>query len=516
MSINFRRHYPVLIVLGIVVSVLTIALGDLRVIAYTTRAESATTMRDTYDFANEVDLLDDAVVHSIQVIMSEVDYDSMLTTYQQTGLKEYFKADVIIDGVRINNVGIRLKGNASLRTALGGRGGFRGFNRPDNGQQPNMENRPNFPENGQLPEGFDPDNRPEPPQGFNPQDILQMPGAGQGQERGGVGMGQQASADQVKTPFMIKFDEYEDQTYQGLTAISIRTYGVSYDEALLNEPVTNTIARLAGIPATQTSYTGFRINDNVETLYVVSELVNEEYLTKYFGNADGVLYKAEVGSTLSYEGEDPSSYTDSFTQQTRVNDADLAPLIAFMRFLDQSDDATFESKLPNWLDVDSFATYLALNNLLVNTDSMIGMNNNYYLYYDEVEQRFTLLMWDANESLSKLGGNTTFDLYFQNTGMGRGMAPGGRGGGENILITRFMASDKFKSLYEEKLRLVYQEAFVSGMMTRTVEKYSALIHSVNDERNLVDITAYGQAVENVLSFISQRMEYLETTELLGS
>jgi hypothetical protein len=52
-------------------------------------------------------------------------------------------------------------------------------------------------------------------------------------------------------------------------------------------------------------------------------------------------------------------------------------------------------------------------------------------------------------------------------------------------------------------------------MTGTVERYSALIHSVNEERNLVDITAYDQAAGKVLNFINQRMEYLETTELLG-
>jgi spore coat protein CotH len=512
MSLNFRRHYPVLIALVVIASILTFALGDLRVIAYTTRTESTATTKTLYNFTNDVDLLDDTVVHSIQVIMSDVDYDTMVTTYQQTGLKEYFNADIIIDGVRINNVGIRLKGNASLSTALGTGRGFGNLNRPDNG---NMPQRPN---NGQPPEGFDPADRPQPPQGFNPGEMpqmgenFQMPGAGQGQERGG--MGQQASADQVKIPFMVKFDEYEDQTYQGLTAISIRTYGVSYDEALLHEPVTNTVARLAGIPATETSYTGFRINEDDETLYVVSELVNEEYLEKYFENIDGILYKAEVGSTLSYEGEDPSSYADSFTQQTRVNDADLAPLIAFMRFLDQSDDATFESNLLKYLDVDSFATYLAVNASLVNTDSMIGMNNNYYLYYDDESGQFTLLMWDANESLGKLGGSATYDISLTNTQSGFG-GRGGMGGSQNALLERFMASDKFKTLYEEKLRLVYQEAFISGAMTGTVERYSALIHSANKERGLVALTAYDQAVEKVLYFINQRMEYLETTELLG-
>ena len=131
------------------------------------------------------------------------------------------------------------------------------------------------------------------------------------------------------------------------------------------------------------------------------------------------------------------------------------------------------------------------------------------------DARETTLIPSLMTALSKLGGNTTFDLYFENTGMGRGMAPGGMGGGENILITRFMASDRCRALYEEKLRLVYQEAFVSGAMTETIGKYSALIHSVNDERDLVDIDAYDQAVEKVLNFISQRMEYLESLQVLA-
>jgi hypothetical protein len=49
---------------------------------------------------------------NIQILISDADYEQMITTYQETGLKDYFHADVIIDGVRVNNVGLRLKGNA--------------------------------------------------------------------------------------------------------------------------------------------------------------------------------------------------------------------------------------------------------------------------------------------------------------------------------------------------------------------------------------------------------------------
>lgn len=87
------------------------------------------------------------------------------------------------------------------------------------------------------------------------------------------------------------------------------------------------------------------------------------------------------------------------------------------------------------------------------------------------------------------------------------------GGGENTLITHFMVSEKFKAFYEEKLREVYDTVFVSGAMTEAIERYSALIHSVNNGRNLVDITDYEQAVEKITNFIDQRMEYLEATGL---
>jgi hypothetical protein len=41
---------------------------------------------------------------------------------------------------------------------------------------------------------------------------------------------------------------------------------------------------------------------------------------------------------------------------------------------------------------------------------------------------------------------------------------------------------------------------------RIGQRYSELIHSVNEERSLVDITAYDQAVQSVINFIAQRMQ----------
>lgn len=543
MRLRFRRHYRLLIALGLLLGGLVAGLGNQRIIAYTVPGVlDSASLGVGRNYTNDVALFDETLVHSVQILIDEEDYQKMLTTYQETGAKDYFHADVIIDGVRVNNVGLRLKGNASLQTALGrgGRqmpGGGGGGNRgqlpggagqaPAAGAQPQQVNPPNRPAQGERP-AFPAGQQPEAPPAGNGQ----MPAQPAGPQAGAGPMAAQpvdtaAASNTAKIPLLLKFDEFVSaQSYQGYRFLAIRTYGISSDAAMLQEPVTNAMARLAGLPATQTAYAGVRLNDGEEQLFVLSEVIDETYLARYFPYSNGILYKAELGATLSYQGEDPSAYATSFTQQTRVNDADLAPLIKFMRFLDESDDATFASELPDYLDVEAFATYLALNNLLVNTDSIAGMNNNYYLYYDDLAERFTLLMWDANESLGKLSGGgqaASYDLYFQTQsqpGMGGGRRMGlgggrGLGGGANTLVTRFMATPSFLALYEQKLQEVYQAAFASGALTQQIEQYATLVRQTNQERALVNSASYEAAVTQVLNFVAQRSAYLASTTLLG-
>ena len=485
MSLMLKRHYMLLILLVLIPGLLTLGMGDQRIIAYTVPG-NLSVVEASADYTNSVALFDESVVHSIQILISDEDYQQMISTYQQTGVKDYFQADVIIDGVRVDDVGLRLKGNASLRAALGGMEGFGTAGR----SQFNPENMPGFGQDGARPEY----EMPETPAGG----IF---------ERGGGGLGQN-----TQIPLLIKFDEIvSGQTYQGYSRLAIRSSGISYDASMLQEPITNYVFRLAGLPAARTAYTGLQLNGKPEQLFIISEVIDETYLEGYFPNPDGVLYKAELNATMSYQGEDPSAYASSFTQETRKNEADFAPLIAFLRFLSESDEAAFASQLPDYLDVESLAAYLAVNNLLVNSDSMAGMDNNFYFYYDDISGRMTVLMWDGNESLGKLGGGANYDLYFQG-----GSGLGGRMGRDsNQLITRFLANPTFKALYEAKLEQVYQQAFLSGAIERQIQAYTSIIRQANQERTLVDQNSYELAVAEVLDFITQRSAYLSSTPLLG-
>lgn len=523
MSITLKRHYRLLLALVLVVVLLITLLPNTRIVAYSV-AGNEVPPEYAIHYDNDVDLFDDTVVHEIVVLISEQDQEKMITTYQETGEKDYFSADVIIDSVRINNVGIRLKGNASLRSLGGMRGGGRfGEGGPGfGGGRPRQDDLPAPPADGEE-NTFAPGRRPM-----------------------GGGAAPTGGGSETKVPYLIKFDEYvKGQRYQGYAKIALRTYGTSYDAAQLQEPVSNYILNSAGVPAAETAYISLQFNDDEPQLYTIAEEPDQVYIDRILPDSDGVLYKVQqVGNSFSHLGEDPTFYDRVFSQETAVNDADLAPLIEFIRFVTESTDEEFARDLPQWLDVDAFAAYLAVNNLLVNNDSLAGMGNNYYLYYDDNEERFTILAWDTNESLGKMsmGGGANLDLYWQAVGsmFGRGFDaaqppaeeeaapaetqpdagnrnPRGFGGpmgrGNHLLMERFLDTPEFLALYEAKLQTLYEQIFVDDLLTPKIEEYAALVTAYNQGHSLVDQAAYDAAVQSVLDFVAQRYEFLQTTEL---
>jgi spore coat protein CotH len=521
-SITLKRHYPLLLLTLAVMASLVVTLGSTRIIAYVVEGQPAPDETVT-NTDNSIALFDDTVVHEVVVLLSEEDQAKMLETYQQTGEKDYFSADIIIDGVRINNVGIRLKGNASLRTAGGGMG--MGGRMPAEGG-----------ERQAPPDGF------QPPEGFELPEGLQRP---QGMGAPGMAGGDGESS----LPYLVKFDEFvPGQRYQGYAAIALRTSGASADASLLQEPVTNYALNSVGVPISRSVFASVQLTGGEARLYTIAEHIDEVYLDRLFPGSEGVLYKVtQVGNDFSYLGEDPSLYAGIFDQKTATSDADLAPLIDFIRFVSQASDEEFAEELPRRFDVVAFADYLAAHNLLANNDSLAGMGNNYYLVYDSGTGMFTILSWDTNESLGKLsmGDGSQLDIYWEGIGSmfggffdadrqqaqrddataaegepatgddatGNGRGPGDRG--NHLLKERFLANAEFRALYQERYRLLYEQIYGNDLLTPKIEEFAALVTAYNAGHNLVDQAAYNAAVESVLQFVAERHAYLSTTELLA-
>ncbi|MDX1659114.1 MAG: CotH kinase family protein [Nitriliruptorales bacterium] len=65
-------------------------------------------------------LFDTSTVHTVSVTFDEDDYAELVATYAETGEKTWIEATVTIDGITYEQVGMRLKGNSSLRSVGSG------------------------------------------------------------------------------------------------------------------------------------------------------------------------------------------------------------------------------------------------------------------------------------------------------------------------------------------------------------------------------------------------------------
>ena len=104
-------------------------------------------------------------------------------------------------------------------------------------------------------------------------------------------------------------------------------------------------------------------------LYTIVEQVDKRFLKDRFGESNGLLLKPSTFGVFRYLGEDWAEYEVAYIPKTTPTEAQQQRLIAFAKLLQQADDAEFESTLEDYLDVDQFLRFLAMNVLLSNLDS---------------------------------------------------------------------------------------------------------------------------------------------------
>ncbi|MEV5407854.1 CotH kinase family protein [Thermopolyspora sp. NPDC052614] len=431
------------------------------------------------DIAGKKDLFDGSTSHEITLTFADESYRDMLDEYFATGEKEYVEADLVIDGTRIPSVGIRLKGNSTL-SGLTWNGQSR---RQLGGGGPGMRQPGDLPEGGQRPEGA-----------ARPEGAPQFGGGGAG-PRGGM-FGSLKGEEPENLPWLISFDEFvEGRRYQGRSQIAVRP-AAGTSTTLLNEALAISLVGAAGEPTQRYAYSSFSVNGRSSTPRLVVEYLDEGYAER-LGN--GVLYKSLASSGFTYKGEDQTQYGTDFKQVNKVGGKDLQPVIDLIKWVEQSSDVEFAAGLADRLDVESFARYIALQNILLNFDDMSGPGRNYYLWYDLDTKKFTVIAWDLNFALSGDATAGPYDTIGMGFGPGRqraqgqgqagqgqpgqgqagqtqaGQRPTGQGAAGraaqgvprmgHVLKERFLQTPDFKAVYEEQYRALYRELLGDGTAT---------------------------------------------------
>ncbi|MFB7953835.1 CotH kinase family protein [Streptomyces sp. NPDC056045] len=529
LPVRLRHHWKPAAALGVGLAAMVYFIGDARISPYVTSSSRVEADAITEDIRGTVDLYDTAVPHSIQLTYQQTDFDKMMKEFKKDGTKDYIEADLVIDGVHLDDVGIRLKGNSTLSSLRGNKG------MPGGGRQ-----MPGAPQG--APAGAD--------GATGGQDRRQgrQPGGGPGEAGGTGGAGGTAggtagtggtgggggpagggpggmvqydlSADKPEElPWLVKIDEYvEGRAYQGEREISLRPG--SNAQVPLNEALSLSLTDRSGQKAERYAFTELKVNNRPAATRLMVEAPDTDYADD-IADGNGVLYKARASGSFEYRGDDPSEYESSFKQLNKKGSQDLEPVMKLIKWADGASDEEFARDLHKYVDVDSLAHYVASQNLLLNFDDIAGPGKNYLLWYDLDTKKFSVLGWDYNLTFSgdatagpddstgmggmpgarpggnaKTGGNGTTGGNTGGTppsgfpegmpegfpeGMPEGMPEGvpggdqeggpggGRGGMSHVLKTKFLALDAFDSVYKKAYRELYQKFYASGTAAESVE-----------------------------------------------
>ncbi|MFF8578496.1 CotH kinase family protein [Streptomyces albidoflavus] len=489
LPVRLRQHWKLVGALAVGLAVMVAFLGDVRISPYVTSASRVEADTITDDIPGTVDLYDTSTAHSIQLTYQQTDFDKMMKEFKEDGTKDWIKADLVVDGVYLNDVGIRLKGNSTLMSLRGDQA-----KQGKQARQDGAEAGPQGQAAGQQGQ-----------EGQADEDAQD----GQGGGRGGGMVQYDLSAEKPEElPWLVKIDEYvEGRAYQGEREISLRP-GAN-GQVPLNEALSLSLTDTSGQKAERYAFTSVEVNDRPAATRLMVENPDTDYADGTDDDGNAVLYKARAGGDFSYQGDDPSEYESAFKQLNKKGSQDLEPVMKLIKWAENASDEEFARDLDQYVDVESLAAYVATQNLLLNFDDMAGPGKNYLLRYDLDTKKFTVLGWDYNLTFS---GDATAGPD-DSTGMGGAMPGGGEGGdgqqpsgapegkpeglpegaempqggpggaggegqeqggpgggaAEHPLKTRFLESDAFDEVYLAAYKKLYQQFYASGTAAKEVK-----------------------------------------------
>ena len=219
------------------------------------------------------------------------------------------------------------------------------------------------------------------------------------------------------------------------------------------------------------------------------------------GGGMGGMNGGSGGANLQYTNDEISSYSVIFEGAVfDISDSDRKSLISALKNLNTGED------LENAVDVAATLKYFAAHTVIVNLDSYVSnMCHNYYLY--EKNGQLTMLPWDFNLAFggfqsSSASSVVNFPIDTPVSGVSLAERP---------ILAKLLEAPEYLELYHAYLRDIVDGYFNNGAFEQTIDSLNALIspHVENDPSAFYNFTAYQNGVAELKKLGLLRAQSIE-------
>jgi spore coat protein H len=201
-----------------------------------------------------------------------------------------------------------------------------------------------------------------------------------------------------KKSFSIDFNDFiPGQKFKGLDNMNL--VGNHNDPSQLRAWLSNQILKSAGLTVSRTSFVRLYINNEYKGLYLNNEAIDDEFIKdRFLGNSSGNLFKCSWGSYLTYLGNNPQVYQETYDLKTNQVLNDYSGLIHFIDILNNTNNSEFPCAIQQVFDVDRYLKTLVYEILIGHWDGYAGNKNNYYLYQRPSDGKFVFIEYDMDNT----------------------------------------------------------------------------------------------------------------------
>lgn len=297
------------------------------------------------------------------------------------------------------------------------------------------------------------------------------------------------------------------------------------------------------IPTPSANFARVVINGEYWGVFTNVAQFNKDFLRDHFKTEDGVRWKVPGSPNgrggLEYLGDDAAPYKQRYEIKNKDNDASWKALINLTKVLNTTPADQLEAAIAPLLNIDGTLKFLALENVLVNSDGYWTRASDYNIYLNPAG-RFHIIPHDINEAMMAGGG--------RGGGMGPGMPPGGmmpppggqgrggRGGGRGgpgggpggggvtldplvaindtskPLISKLLAVPALRAKYLGYVQDISTKWLDWAVLGPVAEQYRALIAAdvAKDTRKVTSTEAFTSSLDGLKAFVEGRRKHLDS------
>lgn len=204
-----------------------------------------------------------------------------------------------------------------------------------------------------------------------------------------------------KRSFNLSLDfVHEDQRLHGHRTINL--LNSHRDPSFLRSILYYHVARHY-LPAPQANHAKVVVNGESWGIYVNVQQFNKDFIRDWFADTKGARWKVpgspRGNAGLAYLGDDVAEYKKKYDLKTKEDPKAWAALIRLCKTLTETPPEQLEAALAPQLDIDQALSFLALENIFINSDGYWTRASDYELYLD-AKGRFHIIPYDGNETFN--------------------------------------------------------------------------------------------------------------------